>query len=740
MFTDGEFLTRNSADSESLQKTSIIRDQLITKVLFVIAVFALPILALSLYRARDVGWQNVMFLHVALVILILTTAVSHRLLSFRLRAFIIIGVFFTVGVGGLMTWGLSGFGLLSLIICHFIVALCFTSRVSIISLVLCIGVMITVAVAVNLKWIAFNVDFNTYSILPSSWAIIIIATAAFMTLSRTSMDRLYSSLTQMIHAQEEQALKLRSINEKLKTEISERMKGQRSLRKSEEKYRLIVDNASEGMIILQDNIVVFVNNFMIKTSGFTHAELVHKNFIDFVHLDDRKSVYNGLRKYLKDEQVNGELECRLMDKRGNYRWVRCHCVTTEWNGRRALLAFTYEINDYKKAEEEKAELRKKLERARKMEAIGTLAGGVAHDLNNVMIGIVSYPDLLLMQLSEDSPLRKPVLTMKKTGEKATAIVQDLLTLARRGVGVADVTCINAIISDYLRSPEFEKMLSFHPDVTVETDLAPDPSNIVGSPVHLSKTIMNLVSNAAEAMPSGGIIGITTKNENVASPIMGYENVEQGEYSVISISDTGIGFSPDDRERIFEPFYTKKVMGRSGTGLGMAVVWGTVKDHHGYIDVRSIQGKGTTVTLYFPQTTNKAAHKKINISWDNYRGNGESILVVDDVLEQREFACTALSQLGYTVSAVSSGDEAIEYVKKDAPQLLILDMIMDPGIDGLETYKQILNFNPGQKTILISGFSETDRVKEARHLGAGAFIKKPYDLEDIGMAARMELDK
>ena len=161
MFNEEGFSTRNSADSESLQEIHSIRDQLINKVLFVIAVFALPILGLSLYRAKDVGWQDVMFLHIALAIIIVAAAVFHRLISFRIRALIVISLFFIVGAGGLLTWGLSGFGLLSLIICHFIVALCFSARTSIISLISCIGVISTIAVAVHLKWISFNVDFNT---------------------------------------------------------------------------------------------------------------------------------------------------------------------------------------------------------------------------------------------------------------------------------------------------------------------------------------------------------------------------------------------------------------------------------------------------------------------------------------------------------------------------------------------------------------------------------------------------
>jgi len=361
-------------------------------------------------------------------------------------------------------------------------------------------------------------------------------------------------------------------------------------------------------------------------------------------------------------------------------------------------------------------------------------------LNNILSGLVSYPELLLMDLSEDSPLKKPILTIQKSGEKAAAIVQDLLTLARRGVAVTEVVNLNNIISEYLKSPEYEKLKLYHPNVRVKTDLEPELLNISGSPVHLSKTIMNLVSNAAEAMTHGGAVFISAKNQYIDKPIGGYDGVPEGDYVVFSVSDTGVGISSDDMERIFEPFYTKKVMGRSGTGLGMAVVWGTIKDHKGYIDVQSTEGKWTTFTLYFPVTRKEAARDKPMMSIEVYMGKGESILIVDDMEEQREIASGILSKLGYSATSVSSGEEAIAYLKEHTADLIVLDMIMAPGIDGLETYKRILEILPEQKAIIASGFSETDRVQEAQRLGAGAYVKKPYVLEKIGMAVRSELDE
>ena len=401
---------------------------------------------------------------------------------------------------------------------------------------------------------------------------------------------------------------------------------------------------------------------------------------------------------------------------------------------------TQEIADRKRAEKDQRQLEIQLRKSQKMEAIGTLAGGVAHDLNNILSGIVSYPELLLMDIPKKSALRQPLLTIQESGQKAAAIVQDLLTLARRGVSVTEVMNLNQLIEQYLNSPENHKILEYHPGVKVKFCLQPKIFNILGSPVHLSKTIMNLVSNAAEAMPSGGVIHIATENRYIDRPIKGYDTVAEGDYVKLTVSDNGVGISPEDIDRIFEPFYTKKSMGRSGTGLGMAVVWGTVKDHDGYIDVQSELGEGTAFTLYFPITRKKLPTEKPDILTDKYMGKGESILIVDDVQQQREIASKMLKKLGYNVLSVPSGEEAVIYLRENTADLLVLDMIMNPGIDGLETFKKILEFHPRQKAIIASGFSESRQVKAAQKMGAGSYLKKPYSFEKIGLAVKAELER
>lgn len=397
-----------------------------------------------------------------------------------------------------------------------------------------------------------------------------------------------------------------------------------------------------------------------------------------------------------------------------------------------------EMMEHEKASVENRKLEASLKRAEKMEALGILAGSVAHDLNNILSGILSYPELILLDIPEDSPLREPILTIKESGERAAAVVQDLLALARRGIIDTQVLNINNVVSDVIQSPEFLKLTTYYPGIEIRTELQPDLFNLRGSEMHLAKAIMNLMANAVEAMKGGGQLIVSTSNLYIDTPFGDYDFLAEGEYVAVRVSDNGEGISKEDLNRVFEPFYTKKTMGRSGTGLGLAIVWGTVKDHKGYVDVQSVIGEGTTFTLYFPSTREEVFLRESRLNLDDYSGSGESILVIDDVELQRKFCTSMLEKLNYSVTSVSSGEEAIEYLADHSLDLLVLDMIMNGGMDGLETYRRIIDTHPSQKAIIASGFSESDRVREAQGLGAGTYLRKPYTIEELGMAVKKEL--
>jgi len=516
------------------------------------------------------------------------------------------------------------------------------------------------------------------------------------------------------------------------------------LQVSEKKYRELVENANSIIMRIDTHgAITFFNEYAQRFFGYTADQIIGKNVDDMFHILEgtTRRHLDGLLEMMQrfPEKTHSD-ESKNILPNGQEVW-------TAWTYRPVfskdkvlieILCIGNDITERKQAELDKRELQTRLQRAHKMEALGTLAGGVAHDLNNILSGIVSYPQVMLRRLPEDSNLRKPVLTIQNSGKRAAAIVQDLLTLARRGVLTMEDVDLSTVASDYLKSPEFKVMKKNYPNVQVQTTLEDETLNITGSPVHLSKTVMNLVTNAIEAIDESGKVSVTTENKYVDTLIKGYDQVENGDYVTLSVIDNGCGISKRDLERIFEPFYSKKVMGKSGTGLGMAVVWGTVKDHNGYIDVDSEVGRGTRFTLYFSATREtRSLLETAGESIDDFMGRGESILVVDDIPEQREIASEMLEQLGYVVHTVSSGEAAVAYLRENSAEILVLDMIMPPGIDGLETYKQVLQFKPDQKAIITSGFAETARVKEALSLGASAYVKKPYMLETIGRALKAD---
>ncbi|MFC1883424.1 PAS domain S-box protein [Thermodesulfobacteriota bacterium] len=526
-------------------------------------------------------------------------------------------------------------------------------------------------------------------------------------------------------------------------DITERIQAEKALRESEERYRTILDSIEEAYFEVNlSGTFVFFNESLAKNSGYSSEELLKMNNRDYMPPETSKKIFNLFNHIYRTGKLVKKISYEVINKDGSHGFheLSASVIRDQEGNATGFRGISRDITELIKAEKESDRLKKRLAQAQKMEAIGTLAGGVAHDLNNILAGLVSYPELILIDLPEDSPLRKPVLTIKKSGEKAAAIVQDLLTLARRGVPITEPVDLNQIITEYLNSPEYEKLRFYHPAVSVKVNLKQDLLKILGSPVHLSKTVMNLVSNAAEAMPEGGEIEISTENQYINRSIIAYDHIEEGDYIVFKISDTGEGISPSDLERIFEPFFTKKTMGRSGTGLGMAVVWGTVKDHGGYVDVKSTVRQGTEFKLYFPVLRDEREKYTPVISMDEYKGRGETVLVVDDVEEQRDIASGMLEKLGYSVTTVPSGEDAVDYMKDNSAEILVLDMIMDPGIDGLDTFRKIKEFHPHQKAIIVSGFSETERVREIQKLGAGKYIRKPYTLEGIGIALRNELDK
>jgi DNA-binding LacI/PurR family transcriptional regulator/signal transduction histidine kinase/CheY-like chemotaxis protein len=352
----------------------------------------------------------------------------------------------------------------------------------------------------------------------------------------------------------------------------------------------------------------------------------------------------------------------------------------------------------------------------RMESLGILAGGVAHDLNNSLGALVALPDVILSTLNDESmahipgmtDLRADVESIKVAALRSTQTIKDLLTLGRQGKTSKEVIDLNAVVSAVMTSATIRTARSRSPRMTLSFDPHHQPLVVHASEAHLSRAVTNLVRNAMDAIPDRGCVTVKTLPLAVTAPTVGYESIEPGEYAVVRVSDNGTGIAPAEMARVFEPFFTKKRLGdQSGSGLGLAIVHSVIKEHEGFVDVQSVVGQGTIFTLYFP----KAQQELKPVLEPSHRPAGAGrILVVDDDPIQLRTARRVLVQLGYDVVTVGSGIQAVELFKgRDADptlpspfDLVILDLFLNEELDGLAVAKGIAALAPCQRTIIASG--------------------------------------
>ncbi|MFZ1684202.1 MAG: PAS domain S-box protein [Candidatus Zixiibacteriota bacterium] len=459
--------------------------------------------------------------------------------------------------------------------------------------------------------------------------------------------------------------------------------------------------------------------------GKSDYELAWKDQADLYRADDFKVMETGIgRLNYEEPQTTPE---------GTTIWLRTNKVPLRSaSGEIIGVLGTYDdITENKKMESQ-------LARAEKMQALGLLAGGVAHDLNNTLGPLVGYPELMLRQLPEGSPLRKMVLRIERAAIDAVDVIQDLLTLARRGRYELKPISLNDVVATYLDSSHYLRISTERPGIKVTTDLNKDLPLIMGSTAHLSKVIMNLVGNAFEAMEEPSSLTITTQTVELSRLESGVTIPAPGLYNLLRIRDTGCGIAREDLHKIFEPYFSRKSMGRSGTGLGLAVVYGVVKDHQGYYDVFSEVGKGTEFVFYFPVSAEEAEVERQDEN--NEQAVKGKVLVVDDSVEQRELAHQLIAGLGYEVDSVTNGHEALKYLAGNHVDVVVLDMVMEKDFDGLSTYEAMLKMRPEQRALIVSGFSDMERVHKMQALGAGPFVRKPYTMKAIGDALSETLRK
>jgi len=522
-------------------------------------------------------------------------------------------------------------------------------------------------------------------------------------------------------------------------DITEQKRVEEALRASEERYKSIVENSHDGIVIIDDSFhLEYANDEICRMTGYRREELVGADFRGFLDKESLQYTVERYRRRQAGENVPPRYEVNFIRKDGTRIHVEASVsiVSTE-RGEKKSIAQLLDITERKEAEVEKKKLEAQLLQAQKMEAVGTLAGGVAHDFNNLLQAILGYAQMLLLDKEKDSPEFTRLKQIEKSAHRASELTQQLLTFSRKVESELRPLALNNEVRQVQKILErtIPKMID------IELHLQEDVWTINADSMQMEQIVLNLAVNARDAMPEGGKLVFETENvfldrEYCATHL----GAKPGRYVLLSISDTGMGMEKETVEHIFEPFYTTKEVGK-GTGLGLAMVYGIVKNHGGYIMCYSEPGQGTTIKIYFPVIEADGHLEKSYAVETELRGGDETILLVDDEESLRSMGKEILERFGYRVMTVPDGETALETYreKKGRIDLVILDLVM-PGMGGTHCMEELLRMHPGLKVIIASGYAVNGRTKEALDAGAEGFIRKPYELGQMLGVVRKVLDR
>ena len=505
--------------------------------------------------------------------------------------------------------------------------------------------------------------------------------------------------------------------------ITDRKQIEKALRESEEKYRNLVELANDGIAIIQENLLKYINPRLAEMAGYTVDEVIDTPFADYVCQDELSQVLDYHKRRMAGENVPSTYTAGLKNKNGNRIDVEFNAGTISYQGKPAALAIIRDMTDRKRIEEEKKELEIQLYQAQKAEAIGTLAGGIAHDFNNLLMGIQGNTSLMLYDMDYEQPYCESLKNIEKLIKRGAKLSSQLLGYAKKGKYEVRSVNLNQLVEEVCETFGRAKK-----EITIYKDLAKDLFAIEADQGQIEQILLNLFVNAADAMPGSGDLTLKTMNATHVDMKGRPYKPKPGNYVHFTVTDTGQGMDRVTQERIFDPFFTTKEIGR-GTGLGLASVYGIVKGHGGYIDVESRKGNGTTFNIYLPATGQKI-HKSLESSGQPGEGTG-TILLVDDEEMVLSVGAKMLETIGYTVLEANGGREAVEVYKenKNEVDMVILDMIM-PKMAGGETYDRIKEINSNVKVLLSSGYSMDGQANEILRRGCNGFIQKPFTFKEL----------
>lgn len=507
----------------------------------------------------------------------------------------------------------------------------------------------------------------------------------------------------------------------------------RELAHSEQRFKTLSEAAWEGIVIHEDDRVIEANWPFLEMFGYSRQDLEQGLRLDRL-LDRPTAEYPGDGGA---ENRNGARLVTGRKKDGTEMAIEARSRSMLYRNRPIQVLAVRDLTERLRVEKENLDLQKKLAEANKLNALGLMAGSVAHDLNNILTGIVSYPDLLLLQMDKSDKHYEQIRKIQAAGKRAAAVVSDLVAITRGRTQRKTVENVNELVMHYLNSLEHGERLTHSPDVVVRTALQQEINNICCSPQHIHKLLLNLIGNALDAVQENGVVEVSTENCLFRHPL--HSGGNGGEYVKLTVADNGSGIAEKDIDHIFNPFYSTKIMGKSGTGLGLSVVWNIVQDHGGWIEVKD-NGPGAVFEVYLPATHDQICRTDSPNMEVVGRGKGERILIVDDQMEQNEILESALSDLGYTTHSVTSGEAAVDFLKSQPVDLILMDMLMGEGLGGRETLEIIMKEYPGQKAIVVSGFAKREEIEKTRALGVSLFMEKPVTLSRISYAIQQSLTR
>jgi two-component system cell cycle sensor histidine kinase/response regulator CckA len=513
-------------------------------------------------------------------------------------------------------------------------------------------------------------------------------------------------------------------------DISERKRAEQALQLSQERYRRIVDTANEGIWVLDDNDrTTFVNAQLAGMLGYTPEEMIGRELQSFMSDGDLTDYVQKMEKRRLGIAEHFERRWRRKDGQIVQTIVSATPIFDDENHFQGSFAMVLDITDRKKLEEQ-------LRQVQKIEAIGLLAGGVAHDFNNILTAIIGYTHLSLMKLPLKDPVRLNLEQILEASNRAAVLTQSLLAFSRRQPISLEVIDLNFVIK------EFEKFIHrlIREDISFETICAEEILPAMADRGQIEHVIMNLVTNARDAMPHGGKVTIETGQIDIDQRFIDAQGFgTPGQYAFVSVSDTGTGMDEQTSLRMFEPFFTTKEQGK-GTGLGLSMVYGTIKQHRGFISVRSEPGKGTNVKIYLPHAGSATSANDANEPPPVARGGTETILIAEDDEAIRKLSMTILRESGYTVIEAVNGADAVSKFKENRDiKLVILDGIM-PVMNGMEAFRQIKDISPDIRCIFMSGYSEDIINRDGISKEEAGFLNKPVSPANLLLKIRETLDK